>query len=58
MRSRSKCQLIRPQIWHGLGDRYDAVGLLALKHEIEQVPALKGVFVHLAYVEEEGSADS
>lgn len=43
------------QIWHGLGDRYDAPGLVSLKGEIEQ--AIPGSYVHLVRIEEDGSRD-
>ncbi|SCV68042.1 BQ2448_163 [Microbotryum intermedium] len=44
-------------LWHGLGDRYDAPGLLALKAELEAHDKLKGVYVHLIGVSEDGAAD-
>ncbi|GAA5843722.1 hypothetical protein JCM11251_003475 [Rhodosporidiobolus azoricus] len=44
-------------IWHGLGDRYDAPGLLSLKADLEARPDLEGVFVHIVKVGEDGSAD-
>ncbi|GAA6024338.1 hypothetical protein JCM11491_000382 [Sporobolomyces phaffii] len=44
-------------IWHGLGDRYDAEGLLSLKRDLETRPGLEGVFVHLVQVGQDGAAD-
>ncbi|BGP51327.1 hypothetical protein JCM10450v2_007265 [Rhodotorula kratochvilovae] len=44
-------------IWHGLGDRFDAPGLLSLKEDLEQTPGLEGVFVHIVEVGEDGTSD-
>ncbi|GJN91896.1 hypothetical protein Rhopal_004921-T1 [Rhodotorula paludigena] len=44
-------------IWHGLGDRFDAPGLLSLKEDLENRPELKGVFVHIIEVGEDGATD-
>ncbi|BGP12094.1 hypothetical protein JCM10213_005200 [Rhodosporidiobolus nylandii] len=44
-------------IWHGLGDRYDAPGLLSLKADLEARPGLEGVFVHIIQQGADGSAD-
>ncbi|GAA5912912.1 hypothetical protein JCM8208_002080 [Rhodotorula glutinis] len=44
-------------IWHGLGDRYDAPGLLSLKQDLEETPELEGVFVHIVRVGEDGAGD-
>ncbi|GAA5990109.1 hypothetical protein JCM11641_007070 [Rhodosporidiobolus odoratus] len=45
------------QIWHGLGDRHDAPGLLSLKADLEAREGLEGVFVHLVRLDEDGAAD-
>jgi len=45
------------QIWHGLGDRYDAPGLLSLKDDIQARPNLKGVFVHIIQIGIDGGKD-
>lgn len=55
--SRSLADLLRDQIWHGLGDRYDAPGLLALKADLESRPGFEGIFVHFVSVAEDGAAD-
>ncbi|GAA5822822.1 hypothetical protein JCM3770_007205 [Rhodotorula araucariae] len=44
-------------IWHGLGDRFDAPGLLSLKEDLEQTPDLAGVFVHIVQLGEDGTSD-
>ncbi|GAA5873709.1 hypothetical protein JCM8547_002681 [Rhodosporidiobolus lusitaniae] len=44
-------------IWHGLGDRYDAPGLAALKADLEARPDLEGVFVHVVRLGEDGTSD-
>ncbi|GAA6042343.1 hypothetical protein JCM8097_003858 [Rhodosporidiobolus ruineniae] len=44
-------------IWHGLGDRFDAAGLLSLKADLEARPKLEGVFVHIVHVADDGPAD-
>ncbi|GAA5893104.1 hypothetical protein JCM6882_003887 [Rhodosporidiobolus microsporus] len=62
--SSSASQAIEPKvppvpivIWHGLGDRYDAAGLLSLKADLEARPDLEGVFVHIVGISEDGAAD-
>lgn len=44
-------------IWHGLGDRYDAAGLLSLKEDLESRPSLEGIFVHIVKIGIDGAAD-
>ncbi|GAA5962961.1 hypothetical protein JCM3765_006730 [Sporobolomyces pararoseus] len=44
-------------IWHGLGDRYDAAGLLSLKEDLESRPELEGIFVHIVKIGSDGAAD-
>ncbi|KAJ8297362.1 Palmitoyl-protein thioesterase 1 [Rhodotorula toruloides] len=46
-----------PQIWHGLGDRFDAPGLQSLKADLEATEGLEGVFVHIVEVGADGPAD-
>ncbi|KAH8918060.1 alpha/beta-hydrolase, partial [Atractiella rhizophila] len=43
-------------IWHGLGDRHDAEGMLSLKASIEDEFG-GDVFVHLVKIEEDGEKD-
>ncbi|KAK4706167.1 palmitoyl-protein thioesterase, partial [Phenoliferia sp. Uapishka_3] len=44
-------------LWHGLGDRYDAPGLLSLKTDLEERPDLKGVFVWIVKLADDGTSD-
>lgn len=44
-------------IWHGLGDRFDAPGLVQLKEDIEARPGLEGVFIHIVQIGEDGAGD-
>ncbi|ORY59910.1 Alpha/Beta hydrolase protein [Leucosporidium creatinivorum] len=44
-------------IWHGLGDRFDAPGLLSLKADIESRKELEGIFVHIVQIGEDGAGD-
>lgn len=45
------------QIWHGLGDRYDAPGLIDLKQDLESRPNLEGIFVHIVKIGMDGASD-
>lgn len=44
-------------IWHGLGDRYDASGLQSLKTDLEERPELRGLFVWIVKIVDDGSSD-
>ncbi|GAA5923630.1 palmitoyl-protein thioesterase family protein [Sporobolomyces koalae] len=44
-------------LWHGLGDRYDAPGLLSLKRDLESRSNLEGIFVHIVEVGHDGASD-
>ncbi|GAA5895722.1 hypothetical protein JCM5296_007403 [Sporobolomyces johnsonii] len=44
-------------IWHGLGDRFDAPGLLELKADLESREGLEGVFVHIVKIGDDGASD-
>ncbi|GAA5954133.1 hypothetical protein JCM21900_002900 [Sporobolomyces salmonicolor] len=44
-------------IWHGLGDRFDAPGLLELKADLESREGLEGVFVHIIKIGDDGASD-
>lgn len=45
------------QIWHGLGDRYDAPGLIDLKQDLKSRPNLEGIFVHIVKIGMDGASD-
>ncbi|KAM0753272.1 alpha/beta-hydrolase [Meredithblackwellia eburnea MCA 4105] len=44
-------------IWHGLGDRYDNVGLQSLKDDIQARKGFENVFVYFVRISDDGGKD-